>query len=81
MTISCHNTIALAGINLPLLCPHIQIDGPNELEERIVIRFWISFFQPLVPPDQQAHEDFDLLQCEVEADAHPLASGETVAAR
>ena len=72
-----HNTIALARIDLPLLRPHVQIDGTNKLEERIVIRLWFSFFQPLVPPDQQTHKDLDLLQCEVKANAHPLASGET----
>jgi hypothetical protein len=47
------------------------------LEEGIVVRFWIALLQPLVPPDQQAHEDFDFLQREIEANAHPLASGET----
>lgn len=72
-----HDTIALTRIDLPLLRPHVQINGTNQLEERIIIRFWLSFFQPLVSPDQETHEDLDLLQCEVEADAHPLASGET----
>ena len=76
--ISSHNTIALARIYLSLLCPHIEIDRTNELEERIIIRLGLSFFQPLVPPDKETHEDLDLLQCEVEADAHPLASGETI---
>lgn len=75
---SSHYTITHARIHLPLLRPHVQIDRTNELEERIIIRLWFSFFQPLVPPDQQTHEDLDLLQREVEADAHPLASGETV---
>lgn len=79
--ISSHNTIALARIHLPLLRPNVQIDRTNELEERIIIRLRITFFQPSVPPDQQANENLDLLQCEVEADAHPLASGETVVAR
>jgi hypothetical protein len=73
-----HNTITLTRPNLPLLRPHIQIDRANQLEERIIIGFWISFFQPLVPPNQQTHEDFDLLEREVEANAHPLASGEAV---
>lgn len=76
--ISSHNTITFARIDLPLLRPYVQIDGTNELEERIIIRLGLSFFQPLVPPDQETHEDLDLLQCEVEADAHPLSSGETV---
>ena len=75
--ISSHNTVTLARIYLSLLRPHVQIDRANELEERIIIRFWFSFFQPLVPPDQQTHEDLDLLQCEVEADTHSLASRET----
>lgn len=74
---SSHNTIALTRIDLPLLRPHVQIDRTNELEEWIIIRLWLSFFQPLVPPDQQTHEDLDLLQCKVEPNAHPLASGET----
>ena len=77
---SSHNTIAFARIDLPLLRPHVQIDGTNELEERIIIRLRLSFFQPLVPPDQQTHKDLDLLQCEVEPHAHSLASGETVSA-
>jgi hypothetical protein len=74
-----HNTITLTRPHLPLLRPHIQIDRTNQLEERIVIGFRISLFQPLVPPHQQTHEDFDLLEREVETDAHPLAGGETVA--
>lgn len=73
-----HHTIALARIHLPLLRPYIEVYRPNELKERIVVRFWVAFFQPLVSPDQQAHEDLDLLQREVEADAHPLAGGEAV---
>ena len=76
--ISSHYAIALAGIDLPFLRSHVQIDGTNELEEWVVIRLWVTFFQPLVPPDQQTHEDLNLLQREVEADAHPLARGEPV---
>jgi hypothetical protein len=75
--ISSHNAIAFARVDLPLLRPDIKINRTDELEERIIIRLWLSFFQPLVPPDQQTHEDLDLLQCEVETDTHPLASGET----
>jgi hypothetical protein len=73
-----HNTITPTRPNLPLLRPHIQIDRTNQLEERIIVGFWVSLFQPLVPPHQQTHEDFDLLECEVEANAHPLAGGEAV---
>jgi hypothetical protein len=47
-----HHTIALARPDVPLLRPHIQIDRTDELEEGIVIRFRVPFFQPLVPPDQ-----------------------------
>lgn len=78
--LSSHNTITLARIYLSLLRPHVQIDGSDELEERIVVRFRFSFFQPLVPPNQETHEDLDLLQCKIEADAHSLARGETVSA-
>ena len=76
--ISSHNTIALARIYFSLLRPHVKINRTNELEERIIVRLWFSLLKPLVPPDEQTHEDLDLLQCEVETDAHPLASGETV---
>jgi len=78
--ISSHNTIALARIYFSLLRPHVKINRTNELEERIIVRLWFSFFQPLVPPNQETHKDLDLLQCEIEADAHSLARGETVSA-
>lgn len=74
---SSHNTIAFARIDLPLLRPHVQIDWTNELEERIIISLWFSFLEPLVSPDQETHKDLNLLQREVEAHTHPLASGET----
>ena len=73
-----HDTIALTRVDLPLLCAHIQVDRPDELEERIVVCFRFAFFQPLVAPDQQADENLDLLEGKVEADAHSLAGGETV---
>jgi hypothetical protein len=75
--ISSHNTVAFARIDLPPLRPHVQIDWTNELEERIIISLWFSFLEPLVSPDQETHKDLNLLQCEVEADTHPLTSGET----
>jgi len=74
---SSHHAITLARIDFSLLSPNVQVNGTNELEERIVIRLGLAFLQPLVPPHQQTHEDLDLLEGEVETDAHSLAGGET----
>jgi hypothetical protein len=78
---SSHDAVALTRIDFPLLGTNVQVDRADELEERIVVRLWLTFLQPPVPPHQQTHEDLDFLEGEVEADAHPLAGGETVIAR
>lgn len=52
----------------------------DKLEERVIRRRGLAFLQPSVSPDELAHEDLDLLQREVEADAHPLAGGEAARA-
>ena len=75
---SSHDAITLTRVDLPPLRPDVQVDRADQLEERIVVCFWLAFFKPLVAPDQQADEDFDLLKSKVEADAHSLTGGETM---
>lgn len=68
---------ALARPPRPPLSLDIQVQRPDQLEERIILGFHVPFLVPVVSPYQLAYEDLYFKQSEVEANAHPLPSSET----
>jgi len=55
-----------------------DLHRPDKLEEGVIIGVRVALLKPSVSPNELRHEDLDLLQGEVEADAHSLTSGEAV---
>lgn len=60
----------------PPLSVHVQVIRPYELKVRIVLHGSVLRQAELVSPHQLGQKDFDLLQREVEADAHARPRGE-----
>lgn len=56
----------------------VEIDGSDELKEWIVFRCCITFFLPVIPPNEFRHENLDFQKSEIEADAHSLAGCKAV---
>ena len=71
--ISIYRLFARTRPGFPFVRSNVQVDGPDKLEERVVLRFDLPFLLPVIPPHKLAHEDLDLEQGKVETNTGPLA--------